>query len=164
MTTIAIRKYKDRIELVADTQGSDDGIIFKKKKLYAKTDTNFIFVHCGNSDQGLVLNDNICPTHNDYSEEELYSYFLKINNKFSTDGADVEHFLVAFNKKIYDLRLNKSCVDFTEIQESFYAGGTGRNFALAAMDLGKSPKEAVQLAIKYDVYSGGDAQELIIKF
>lgn len=36
-----------------------------------------------------------------------------------------------------------------------YAGGSGGRFALAAMDLGLSPEEAVQLAIKRDLFSGG---------
>ena len=36
-----------------------------------------------------------------------------------------------------------------------YSYGTGRRFALTAMDLGLSAKDAVKMAIKRDVYSGG---------
>jgi 20S proteasome alpha/beta subunit len=36
-----------------------------------------------------------------------------------------------------------------------FAAGTGGDIALGAMLSGKSPKEAVELAIKKDIYSGG---------
>jgi len=35
-----------------------------------------------------------------------------------------------------------------------YAAGSGRDFALAAMALGKSAKEAVDLASRFDVFTG----------
>jgi len=41
------------------------------------------------------------------------------------------------------------------LESAPYAGGSGGRFALAAMDLGCSPEEAVQLAIKRDLFSGG---------
>ena len=168
MTTIAIRKYSDRIELAADSLGNDDGIVFKKNKIFAKTDCNFIFAHTGNSDQALIFNNYILNNYsasiNKYGKEDFYELFCKIKEKFSTDGEDIEHFLVAFNKKIYDLRINKSSVDFTEIQEDFYAGGHGRAFALAAMELGKSPKQAIEIASIYDIYTGGMIQQKIINF
>lgn len=37
-----------------------------------------------------------------------------------------------------------------------YAIGSGRKWAKAAMALGKSPKEAVEFASRFDVYTGGD--------
>lgn len=39
------------------------------------------------------------------------------------------------------------------------AEGSGADFALAAMHLGKTSKQAVKLAIKLDCYSGGAIQE-----
>ena len=36
-----------------------------------------------------------------------------------------------------------------------YASGSGKTYALTAMDMGASAKEAVKMAIKRDVYSGG---------
>jgi len=42
------------------------------------------------------------------------------------------------------------------VEQAPYAAGSGGRFALAAMDLGCSPEEAVQLAIKRDVWSGGE--------
>lgn len=110
-------------------------------------------------------NDNgVGHPRNINSERELYNYFHTIKEKFQTDGNDTEVFLVIFNNKIYDLRLNKSSVDYMEIQGSFYSIGSGRQFALAAMEYGKSPREVVEVAIKYDIYSGGEIQEEIVKF
>ena len=41
--------------------------------------------------------------------------------------------------------------------------GTGQPFALAAMDFGKSAKEAVKYAITRDIYSGGRVREFKLK-
>lgn len=40
------------------------------------------------------------------------------------------------------------------IEDKFYAMGHGRDFALAAMHLGKSAKEAVEVACALDAYCG----------
>ena len=46
--------------------------------------------------------------------------------------------------------------------ERSYAAGSGRDFALAAMDMGATAKEAVELAAKRDAYTGGTIRTLII--
>ena len=43
-----------------------------------------------------------------------------------------------------------------------FAIGSGRDFALAAMDMGASGKEAVEAAAKRDIYTGGTIRTLII--
>jgi len=40
------------------------------------------------------------------------------------------------------------------IEEKFHAVGSGRDYAIAAMDFGKSAREAVEFASKYDIYTG----------
>ena len=47
--------------------------------------------------------------------------------------------------------------------DSCAAVGSGWKFAKSAMDLGLSAKEAVEHAIKYDIYSGGDVKTMDIK-
>jgi ATP-dependent protease HslVU (ClpYQ) peptidase subunit len=42
-----------------------------------------------------------------------------------------------------------------KIKNDFYAIGTGSAYAIAAMHLGKSPKEAVEIAAIYDPGTGG---------
>lgn len=41
------------------------------------------------------------------------------------------------------------------VREKFVADGSGRDFALSAMHLGKSAREAVAFAARFDVYTGG---------
>lgn len=43
-----------------------------------------------------------------------------------------------------------------------FATGSGRDFALAAMDMGATAKEAVEIAAKRDVYTGGTIRTLTI--
>lgn len=50
-----------------------------------------------------------------------------------------------------------------EIFASFFAIGSGRDFAIAAMALGKSALEAVELASRFDVWTGGPLVELPLK-
>lgn len=50
-----------------------------------------------------------------------------------------------------------------QIEDRFYAMGHGRDFALAAMHLGKSAREAVEVACALDVFCGNgvDVMELV---
>lgn len=58
------------------------------------------------------------------------------------------------------LYVYESCYISTRIKNDFYAVGTGRNFAIAAMHLGASPREAVALAALYDPNTGGPIEEM----
>jgi len=44
------------------------------------------------------------------------------------------------------------------IRDKFYAGGSGGDIALGALAMGATPEEAVRIASKYDVYTGGKVQ------
>ncbi|WDG77350.1 proteasome subunit beta [Pseudomonas chlororaphis] len=46
--------------------------------------------------------------------------------------------------------------------ERSFAIGSGRDFALAAMDMGATAKEAVEAAAKRDAYTGGTIRTLVI--
>jgi hypothetical protein len=48
----------------------------------------------------------------------------------------------------------------TRLESQFHAVGSGRDFAIAAMHLGKSAEEAVAVAIKFDCYSGGEIRTM----
>lgn len=48
----------------------------------------------------------------------------------------------------------------TNIPLDHYAIGCGADFAIAAMDFGKTPKEAVKYAISKDYYCGGKITEI----
>ena len=42
-----------------------------------------------------------------------------------------------------------------EVRETFTACGSGRDFAIAAMALGKNARDAVKLAAQFDIFTGG---------
>lgn len=46
------------------------------------------------------------------------------------------------------------------IEQPPYAVGSGRKWARAAMELGKTPKQAVEFACRFDCYSGGEIKVL----
>ena len=50
-----------------------------------------------------------------------------------------------------------------EVHDGRYALGTGSDFAMAAMYCGKTAKEAVEIAIYFDVHSGGEVTTLTTK-
>ena len=56
-------------------------------------------------------------------------------------------------------RIEESLV-FMPIREPFHAVGSGRDFALAAMALGQTAAQAVALAARFDIYTGGGVVEV----
>lgn len=59
-------------------------------------------------------------------------------------------------KLLYTDRLMR----INECHEEYWAEGTGAPHAITAMDCGKSAAQAVQMAIKRDIYSGGRIQTM----
>lgn len=52
---------------------------------------------------------------------------------------------------------------YMPICSAYHAVGTGRDFAMAAMFLGKTAQEAVEIAQHFDVYTGGSIQALSLR-
>jgi hypothetical protein len=67
--------------------------------------------------------------------------------------------LVKGPKEVF--RIESKCV-LMPIEDAFHACGSGRDFALAAMHLGRSAREAVEVALVFDAYSGGTVEELTL--
>ena len=51
---------------------------------------------------------------------------------------------------------------FVEVEEPFCAMGSGRDYALGAMKLGATPMTAVNTAIHFDAYCGGEVQRAYV--
>lgn len=49
------------------------------------------------------------------------------------------------------------------VEARFHAVGSGRDYAMAAMHLGKTAREAIEIASLYDIYTGAPITELRIK-
>lgn len=72
------------------------------------------------------------------------------------DNADF-HCLLVKSDGVYSLA---NLLVEMPIMESFAAVGSGQDFALAALHLGKSAKEAVEVACRFDVSTGGEIDVL----
>lgn len=56
------------------------------------------------------------------------------------------------------LAWNLSGQEWTRLKRKYHAIGSGRDFAMAAMALGRNAFQAVELAVDFDVYSGGEIE------
>jgi len=86
---------------------------------------------------------------------------LKHNDKVDP-LPDCSAFLIAHGK-CYDVIVNND--GYCEYFELSFneAKGSGTELALAAMDFGKSAKEAVEYAMTRDIYSGGEVRVFDVK-
>lgn len=145
MTTIA---YRDGI-IAADsratyTSEAGGARIVACRKLYRKTigkgrrQHDVIIGTAGESAPGLLF-------------VEWFGSGKEPPTKLIDGDADFE-VLVVTKKGIYTA--DKYCT-LEEIEEPYYAIGSGSKAAFAAMDCGKSAKEAVRIAAKRDPYTGG---------
>lgn len=50
-----------------------------------------------------------------------------------------------------------------QVETAFHAIGSGRDYAMAALHMGKSAREAVELAMIYDIYTGGPITEIALE-
>lgn len=66
--------------------------------------------------------------------------------------------LVALGSHIYDIGADFSVSPV----EGFAAIGSGARFAITAMHLGKSAKQAVEIATELDLYTGGNVKEMTV--
>jgi ATP-dependent protease HslVU (ClpYQ) peptidase subunit len=130
MTTIAARF--STLEIAADSRVSGNDIQYHVEKL--RRGSQSIYGGAGDWDKLLTMFQALeaCVTTLD-------------------DDCDVE---------VLELRLDgiwvyEGTLLPARIKNDFYAIGTGSAYAIAAMHLGKSPKEAVEIASIYDPGTGG---------
>lgn len=68
---------------------------------------------------------------------------------------------MVIDQKGHAFRLESQLV-YMPIVEPYFAVGSGRDFALAAMFLGKNAREAVELAALFDIYTGFKVETLTL--
>lgn len=124
MTTVAARF--STLEIAADSCVSGDDSHYLIEKLRRGKDS--IYGGCGDF-------------------EKLLKFYQTIESSGDLDSdTDVT---------ILELRHNgiwiyESCIIPARIKNDFWAVGTGANYAIAAMHLGKTPREAVEIAAMFD--------------
>jgi ATP-dependent protease HslVU (ClpYQ) peptidase subunit len=92
-----------------------------------------------------------------------YKFMQWLNGYFDDEKPELEDFegILLTNKG----NIISFESDLTPIQhnDKFYALGSGKQAALAAMHLGEDPKGAVKIAMKVDVFTGGKVKAICIK-
>lgn len=127
MTTIAAR-FSTK-EIAADSMVSGDDSFYLVEKL--RVGKQSIYGGCGDWDK-------------------LLKFYQAIESGSELDSDCDVTILELRNDGIW---IYEGCIIPARIKNDFWAVGTGANFAVAAMHLGKSPKEAVEIACQYDTSS-----------
>jgi hypothetical protein len=129
MTTIAARF--STLEIAADSQVSGDDVKYYIEKL--RRGRNCVFGGAGDLDKLLKFYDSV--EKNGEFDEPIEVDILELR----ADG-------------IY---VYESTIHPVKVRGDFFSVGTGSAYALAAMHLGKSPREAIEIASIFDPVTGG---------
>jgi len=137
----------DGKSLCADKRGVANGWKFTITKIF-KIEEGLVGID-GNADIGIQLIEWFKEGANpkDYPEvqknDDRYAHMLLITP---------EKKILKYERQPYPIL----------IEEPFCASGCGRDFALAALSLGKSSREAVELASRFDTGCGNGIDELFL--
>jgi ATP-dependent protease HslVU (ClpYQ) peptidase subunit len=145
MTTIAARKLPGRgWQIAADSQetieGEDSGDIkLPCQKIFTHNDggSNVIVATAGDSGAGLAFVEHI-RRHSAFRRDPEREFDCLVKDKHGK--------LWMWSQDLIPV----------EITLPFYAIGTGRMAAFAALEMGANVRRAVEIAAKYDPYTGGD--------
>lgn len=138
MTTIA---YKDGVVACDSIATQDDIIIELDRVKYRRVGKRVYFFSGATSDQDFLV-----------TAFEKRDRGITVPDKCQCSAVVIDQDA----GKVYDVRMNSNGFWWDELPpEEPFAIGTGRDFALSAMDLGASAREAVGVAIRRDPYSGG---------
>ena len=129
MTTIAAKVSTG--EIAADTMVSDDETFYSASKLRIGKDS--IYGACGTWKQIITAFNHMESGTKDWESDDVEVLELRADGIYVYDGISIP----------------------TKLINDFWAVGSGAPFALAAMHLGLSPLQAVELACKYDVGTRG---------
>lgn len=114
---------------------------------------------------GLIESDQYNKVHRNSAGIWIVAGELCYINDFINltkgEKSEIKHnisgFLVADNKT-YSVYLDSDCRLGVNLVEYNSADGSGRDFALTAMDFGADAVESVQHAMRRDAYTGGEIQ------
>ncbi len=137
MTTFAYSK-KDSIIAIDGRVSVGSRIVSDCDKKYIKKGSNVYFTIGGVAD-AIRLIDLVDAGIEEVGDENLYECQVVL--------ATIPPMEIYVNEAGY--------IESVPIVEEFYTLGSGGDHALSAMDLGKTPKQAVQHAMTRDLFSGG---------
>ena len=142
MTTIAY----DGTSVAVDSRVSRGGLPMKGNKAHRLKDGSMLFA-CGN------LNDAL----------RVVRWFNETGGKGApVELTDTDDFSAIFVRKGKVYRMSAG-VELIPVPGKFDAIGSGRDFAIAALDLGYDAEFALKLAAKWDIYTGGSIRVFRVK-
>jgi hypothetical protein len=133
MTTIAW----DGKTLAADTQATSSGMPYKAIKLFALADGSLF---AGSGDYGQIL----------AVKDWLEGGSVLADRPKADDFAGL---LVTPTGEAFKL---EDALMRIPLFQPFFAIGSGRDFAMAAMHCGRRAREAIEIATLFDVFTGGE--------
>lgn len=148
MTTIAARRIDGKWAIAADSQetveGEDTGDIkLPCQKLFV-LGNGALVATAGNTVAGLKFVSSVAKTA--HGTMQPNGFVPDAGAPFECLVLDRFGYLWAWDEDVTPV----------EITTEFWAIGTGRMCAFAAMEMGATPRQAVAIAAKYDPYTGGD--------
>ncbi len=166
MTVIAARKTKETITFASDSilvagflKASDKEVIYNK--LFQQNE--MVIGSTGTGYEGTMMelfSRNHRPV--DSSRLSVIDFFVEFRewiNKRDSGHSPENEYLIAYDKKLFR---TYGGLDIYEVPE-FEAVGAGENFAKAALHLGHSPREAVEVACKLSIYCSEPISEITVE-
>jgi hypothetical protein len=168
MSVIAVRKYKDRIEIASDTQVTIDWDS-KEKNSFAKLgrlSPDLVVGCCG--DAGLfVLLREYCKTNTlrFSGESAIIEFFTKFHKYAKSEHMDASDYNVNTNTFVLIHGHTIYVVGGYYVRKinNYYATGSGGIAAFVALDLGSSVTKAVQVACKHSIHCGLPVKHIIVR-
>ena len=137
----------DGKSLCADKRATSSGLVFTVTKIF-RTDLGLVGVD-GTYDVGLRL----LKWLESGADPKEYPDCQKDNDRYT--------YMLLITPKGEIMRYEREPVPY-RVEEPFHASGGGRDFALCAMHLGKTSREAVEIACRFDNGCGNGVDELFL--
>jgi ATP-dependent protease HslVU (ClpYQ) peptidase subunit len=165
MSVIAARKYKDRVDISADSQitwGSSykqtntpfAKLIKQNKIIIGSSGTTYLHTLLS------LFSKNTKPKGS--SAMDIFDYLVDFRDwakkRDATIKFDTTHLIIIYLQETfvcYDLEIN--------IVDSFASVGSGMFLAIGAMHMGAAPDKAVEIAKEYDLHCGGKTISYSVK-
>jgi len=174
MTVIAVRVKKKTIEIAGDSQTTWGDHKMPKKNSSDKQvqsfgkifQTNGLTLGCAGSVAHIGLLQIFSKTHapKEMERDSILDWFIEFKewvlDKAKINFSDIlMHGIIIRDGKAF------AFYDFMEVSRiyEFDAVGSGMFLAIGALELGATTEQAVNVAIKYDLYCGGSANKITIK-
>ena len=134
MTTI-VYDHKNK-QIAFDSRGTANGVVVSDEIIKHVTHEGIMYFQCGSAGQ-------------------MLTFAIKFKEMEEAHPALTNHGIFIENKAVYSCGVDEENIFRGDNLYYNYAVGTGEYFAIAALDHGKTAKEAVEYAITKDIYSGG---------